>query len=197
MTRVLNAVYQRSGEHTKDIPLDAILEVAIVGRSNVGKSTFINRLTGRNGLARVSKTPGATKQINAFLVELQGHQPIRLLDLPGFGFAQVSKTDARRLEGQIRSVIEEREELSLLLLLNDIRRSPQEEELWVRDVAFERDVRIQVVLTKVDKLSKNEQKKCIAERANDYGLSSEDFLLAGEKISVKPIWDRVLGIVDS
>lgn len=196
MTRVLNATYERSGEHTKDIPLDAISEVAIIGRSNVGKSTFINRLTGRNGLARVSKTPGATKQINAFLVELQGHPPVRILDLPGFGFAQVSKTDIYRLEGQIRSVIEEREELSLLLLLNDIRRSPQEEELWAREVAYERDVRVQVVLTKVDKLSKNDQKKCLAERAKEYGLSPDDFLLSGEKISVKPVWDRILGIIN-
>ena len=197
MIKVISAEYEISGERSNDIPPSSYPEIAIIGRSNVGKSTFINRLTGRNALARVSKTPGATKQINSFLVTFQNKKTARLLDLPGFGFAQVSKTDAQRLENQIRSIIEERESLSMLLLLNDIRRNPQDEEIWARDTAYERDIRVQVVLTKADKLTRNEQKKNISERAKDFGLSPEDFLVTGEKIDIIPVWERVLGIIST
>lgn len=153
------------------LPNDNLFEVALVGRSNVGKSTFINKLAGQKSLAFVSKTPGSTKLINSYKLN-----NIRLLDLPGFGFAKASKTDSKKLEETIRSVIEERD-INVVALLNDIRRSPEDIEEWIREISFERGINFLVVVTKSDKLKKNEIKPSLKKLASSYGLEESDLIL--------------------
>lgn len=153
------------------LPNDKLFEVALVGRSNVGKSTFINKLSGQKTLAFVSKTPGSTKLINAYRLK-----DIRFLDLPGFGFAKASKVEAKKLEETIRSVLEDRE-IGAVALLNDIRRSPGDIEEWIREISFERGINFLVVVTKSDKLKKNELKPSLKKLASSYSLEESDLIL--------------------
>lgn len=124
----------------------------MVGRSNVGKSSLINVLLGRKGVARVSQTPGKTQAIHFYLV----NERFYLVDLPGYGYAKVPKSMSRAWGELVGGYLEASSELRLLLLLLDARRVPSEQDLQVRDWMEERGRPWKAVLTKVDKLSGNE-----------------------------------------
>lgn len=141
---------QRAGEK---LPPALLPEVAFVGRSNVGKSSLINALTGRKALARVSQTPGATRQINFF--DLGGK--LMLADLPGYGFAKVSKTEAAAWQELISAYLSGRANLRRALLLIDARRGFKESDLQVLTLLNGAAVSTLVTLTKTDELSGAEQ----------------------------------------
>ncbi len=193
------AEFFRSGPDVSILGRVSTQEIAIIGRSNVGKSTFINRLTNNKGLARTSATPGRTKEINLFSVTIKDEpkkdKSLIIADLPGFGFARVSKTERQNLHAMIAGYVQHRENLSLVCLLNDIRREPEEEELGIRHLAFEAGAMVLVIATKADKLSPNEQRRHIKVLADKYGLQTEDVILTGEKMSARPIWERFLRIL--
>jgi GTP-binding protein len=134
-------------------------EVAFAGRSNVGKSSAINRILGRRGLARTSSTPGRTQQLNFFAI----NDRVVFVDLPGYGYARVSR-EARASWGPlVESYLEAREVLAGLVLLIDVRRGFEEEEERLLDFASAHDLPLLVIATKVDKLSRGERVR--AERA--------------------------------
>jgi GTP-binding protein len=121
----LNADYLKSAYYPKDYPETDLPEIAFVGRSNVGKSSMINTLLGRKKLVKVSQKPGKTRSINWFTVE----DKLLFVDLPGYGYAKVSKKD-RQLWGQIiETYLKERTNLKACVLIYDIRRKPSEEDL--------------------------------------------------------------------
>jgi GTP-binding protein len=128
-------------------------EVAFVGRSNVGKSSLVNALTGRKTLARVSQTPGATRQINFF--DLGGK--LMLADLPGFGFAKVSKTEAAAWQEMIVSYLCGRAPLRRVLLLVDARRGPMDSDRQVLGLLNQAAVSTLVVLTKFDEVAQKDR----------------------------------------
>ncbi len=181
------------------IPTSKLPEVAFLGRSNVGKSTFINRLVNNKGLARASSRPGRTQEVNIFQVELsesnKKKREIICADLPGFGFAKVSKRKRAGLTDLIVTYLESRKNLSLICLLNDIRREPGTEEILLRDSAFESGVQLIVILTKADKLSNNDRIKAVKKISDLYGLSPGDVILSGEKISTRSVWGKILPIL--
>jgi GTP-binding protein len=119
------AEYLRSTTTVGDYPRWHRVEVALAGRSNVGKSSLLNALTETRGLARISKTPGRTRALNFFGLGAS----LALVDLPGFGYAKMSRTDAAHLGHLINDYLARREALAGLLLLIDARRGPEEEEL--------------------------------------------------------------------
>lgn len=125
-------------------------EYAFIGRSNVGKSSLINMLTGRKNLAMTSSTPGKTMLINHFLVNDSWY----IVDLPGYGYAQRSKTDRERLEKIIKSYILQRRQMTNLFLLIDSRHKPQKIDLEFMEFLGENSVPFSIVFTKTDKLSK-------------------------------------------
>lgn len=125
-------------------------EYAFIGRSNVGKSSLINMLTGRKNLAMTSSTPGKTMLINHFLVNDSWY----IVDLPGYGYAQRSKTDRERLEKIIKSYILQRRQMTNLFLLIDSRHKPQKIDLEFMEFLGENGVPFSIVFTKTDKLSK-------------------------------------------
>lgn len=139
-----------AGATTNDaIPSPALPEVAFIGRSNVGKSSLINALTGRNALARVSQTPGRTRQINFFRL---GEQ-LMLVDLPGYSYAQVSKALTAQWQRLIFDYLRGRPNLGRVILLIDARRGPMDVDREAMTLLDKAAVSYLIVLTKTDKLS--------------------------------------------
>jgi GTP-binding protein len=147
--------FLRGAGSLDSIPESRLPEVAFAGRSNAGKSSLLNALTGRKSLARVSVTPGRTREINFF--ELGGR--LMLADLPGYGFARVSKAEAARWNDLIFAYLRGRPNLRRVALLIDARRGPMESDLAVMKLMDEAAVSYQLVLTKVDKLKAAERKE--------------------------------------
>jgi GTP-binding protein len=131
-----------------DLPLDGLPEVAFAGRSNVGKSSLVNALTGRRTLARTSNTPGRTQQLNFF--DLAGR--LMLVDLPGYGYAKAPKGDVARWNRLIRMYLKGRVGLRRLCLLIDARHGVKDPDCQMMDMLDEAAVAYQVVLTKCDKV---------------------------------------------
>lgn len=130
-------------------------EYAFIGRSNVGKSSLINMLTGRKNLAMTSSTPGKTMLINHFVV----NDSWQIVDLPGYGYAQRSKTDREKLKKMIDDYILNRTQMTNLFLLIDGRHLPQKIDLDFMDWLGENGVPFSIVFTKLDKLSASAAKK--------------------------------------
>lgn len=141
-----------SANSTRQFPADEGVEVAVAGRSNAGKSTAINALTGRRNLARTSKTPGQTQLINFFEL-LPG---ARLVDLPGYGYARVPVAMKRHWEELVNAYLIGRRSLAGLWLIVDARRGPKPEDLVLLEWAKRDGVATHVLLSKSDKLSRNE-----------------------------------------
>ncbi len=132
------------------LPSMDLPEVAFAGRSNVGKSTLLNALTGRNGLARASNTPGRTQELNIFEV---GEPPtLRLVDMPGYGFAEAPKDIVRQWQRLVNDYLRGRPTLRRVLLLIDSRHGFKEIDREVMGLMDKAAVSYQVVLTKLDKL---------------------------------------------
>ena len=141
------------GAATADnLPPETLNEVAFVGRSNAGKSSLINALTGRKSLARVSQTPGATRQINFFNLG----DRLMLVDLPGYGFAKRSKTEAEQWQDIIFSYLRRRARLRRVALLIDARRGVMDSDLQVMGLLDQSAVSYGLVLTKADELKASE-----------------------------------------
>ena len=134
------------------IPQAELSEVAFAGRSNVGKSSLVNALTGRKTLARVSDTPGRTREINFFRL----NNRLMLADLPGYGFARASKSDSARWTELVFAYLRGRPNLRRAILLIDSRRGPLKNDIEAMELLDRAAVSYQLVLTKVDKLKPNE-----------------------------------------
>lgn len=147
----------------ESLPPEKLNEVAFVGRSNAGKSSLVNALTGRRSLARVSQTPGATRQINFF--DLGGK--LMLVDLPGYGFAKRSKTEADSWQEMIFSYLRRRARLRRVLLLIDARRGVMDSDLQVMALLDQTAVSYGLVLTKADELKASERATAIAAAAQE------------------------------
>ena len=152
----MNSVYFQtafsSSAHTlKQLPEDAIAEVAFAGRSNAGKSSAINCITRSRSLAKTSKTPGRTQLINHFEV-----QPGRyIVDLPGYGYAKVSKSQQRHWASTLTRYLLQREALRCLVVIMDIRHPLTEIDWQLLEMQQKSDAELHVMLTKSDKVSKN------------------------------------------
>jgi len=141
----------------ENLPPEKLTEVAFVGRSNAGKSSLVNALTGRKSLARVSQTPGATRQINFF--DLGGK--LMLVDLPGYGFAKRSKTESDSWQEMIFAYLRRRARLRRVLLLIDARRGVMDSDRQVMTLLDQAAVSYGLVLTKTDELKPSEHASAI------------------------------------
>ncbi|RKX67501.1 MAG: YihA family ribosome biogenesis GTP-binding protein [Tenericutes bacterium] len=147
-----NVKYIRTTHLVSELPVDDKKEIVIVGRSNVGKSTFINVLTNNKKMAHISSKPGKTRAISIFDVDGR----YRLVDLPGYGFAKVSKRQLRSFSAIIDTYLTERENISMVIVLLDARRgvTPDDQEMF--DYLIHSEIPFQIVGTKLDKVNQSE-----------------------------------------
>jgi GTP-binding protein len=199
--RVSSADFAAGAARKDQVPETSLFEdapeIAFAGRSNVGKSSLLNMLLSRR-VARTSNTPGCTRQINFFDVRLaraEGEKDLRRLvftDLPGYGYAKVSKTEGRGWKELLEGYLHERKTLRAVVVLVDVRRGlEQEEEDLVEFLAERPELAVIIAATKVDKLSRSAQKPALAKLARNgarsvVGTSAE----TGQGREV--LWTRIL-----
>lgn len=148
----MNAEFMISAASPAQFPQTTLPEVAFAGRSNVGKSSMINKLLQRKNLVKTGNTPGKTRLVNFFSVE----NKFIFTDLPGYGYAAVSKAERNAWGKLIEEYFAKRFQLSLCVLLLDIRREPNDDDMMMFSAMNSSDVKIITVLTKTDKLSKSQ-----------------------------------------
>lgn len=154
-------------------PLDPKLpEIAFVGRSNVGKSSLLNALVGRKALARVSASPGKTELLNVYRIPA-GY----FLDLPGYGFAQGSKSARQGFRELLEGVAARRPTLTGVVWLLDLRHPPSRDDFLIRDLLVEAGRPVLAVLTKADKLSASQRAAALRERGRELGMAKQELLL--------------------
>ena len=149
---IKEAEFTVSNTKFEKCPAPVFPEYAFIGRSNVGKSSLINMLTSRKGLAKTSTTPGKTQLINHFLINKKWY----LVDLPGYGYAKVSKTSKATWDKMIRDYLEKRKNLLTVFILIDIRLEPQPIDLSFIRWVGEKQIPLVIVFTKSDKISKQQ-----------------------------------------
>ena len=166
------ARFEASYGKASDLPEASMPEVAFSGRSNVGKSSLLNKLVGRKALAKVSSTPGRTANINFF--EVDG---IYLVDLPGYGFAKVSKAEQKRWANLISDYFAQERSFNLVVALVDIRHDAQKLDIQMLDFLQESELPFVVALTKADKISRNKQEQLRSRLAKQFGLSRDQLIV--------------------
>lgn len=170
-------------------------EIALAGRSNVGKSSMINTLINRKKLARTSGQPGKTQTLNFYNINDQ----FRFVDLPGYGYARVSRSEREKWGEMINKYLTERKCLKEVILLLDIRHSPGEHDKmmydWITSIGFKGII----VATKADKLSKNQIAKQVSVIAKELGVEDRSMILpfsATKKLNKDKVWNTIRGILD-
>ena len=192
---IRSAVFLKSGLKPGDFPLLPHPEIAFAGRSNVGKSSLINALLGRKHLVRTSRTPGQTQTLNFFLI----NEDLVFVDLPGYGYSQASKTVIRSYQQAMMDYLQFRQNLFLLVLLLDIRRSPSEEDRFFFHLAKQLGIGPLVVLTKADKIGRGkwgESSKEIS-RQLDGGAPSALFFSIRSQQGQRELWQALSERIES
>lgn len=170
-TRISAAEFTAGAQKREQIPAPTGPEIAFAGRSNVGKSSLLNMMLARKGLARTSRTPGCTRQINFFDVAVAGGPKLTFVDLPGYGFAKVSKVESRDWKKLLEGYLQERPTLEAVVVLVDARRGVEQEERdLVEFLQLRQGLPVFIAVTKLDKLSRAAQKPRLAEIEREAGV---------------------------
>ncbi|OHB32484.1 MAG: YihA family ribosome biogenesis GTP-binding protein [Desulfuromonadaceae bacterium GWC2_58_13] len=186
---IKSAVFIKSATKPSNYPESQFPEVAFAGRSNVGKSSLINTLVNRRGLVRTSSTPGRTQLLNFF--DINGE--FSLVDLPGYGFAKVPLAVKKAWGPMMRTYLEKRPQLRAVVMLFDIRRVPREEDLELLDWLEEFEIPTIPVITKIDKVSRNQRAMQIKPILEATGLPRDAFTLFStlSKEGRDEVWERI------
>jgi GTP-binding protein len=175
--KIKNATYVKSVFNLSDLPADRLPEIAFAGRSNVGKSSVLNKLANIRNLAKISHTPGKTRQINFFLI----NENLYFVDLPGYGYAKVSKSMKENWGKLIEEYLEKSQNLKGVVLLIDARHKPFEADLQLLEwLDFYQREKL-VVLTKMDKLSRSALFLNVEKTSKILNLNSDSLVLFSAK----------------
>ena len=170
-------------------PTSGLPEIAFAGKSNVGKSSLINAMLSRKSLARISGTPGKTRTINFYEVE----KKLYFVDLPGYGYARVSKSESAKWGGMVEGYLKGRHELKAVLLLVDIRHEVGPNDLMLYDWFLHHGVRAQVVATKSDKIGKGKMQKHLATIKKGLSLESPPLPFSSKsKNGREELWNYII-----
>ena len=191
------ARFVTSATKPAEFPPADLPEIAFAGRSNVGKSSLINGLAGVSGLARTSRTPGRTRLLNWFRMDLpraaHGHDAVYFVDLPGYGFAEVDRSLRAAWRPLMESYLGERKTLKVVALLIDIRRSVEDEERDFVPWLLARDLHVVTVLTKADKIGKAARLPAAAAVKAELGLPRMPLLYSSlESFGGDELWRALL-----
>ena len=180
-----------SAVRREQYPEDGLNEVAFVGRSNVGKSSIINALTNRRKLAKVSQTPGKTRLINFFLI----NDRFYLVDLPGYGYAKVSKKEQESWGKTIETYLTDRDELKRVILLVDSRHKPTADDImmyeWIKHFGYN----CVVIATKADKISRGQYQKHMSIIRKKLQLEKDEKIIplsSSKKTGVEDVWNEMV-----
>lgn len=185
-----NASLKVSAVNEKQYPKDGYMEFAFAGRSNVGKSSLINKLLNRKSLARVSGTPGKTTTINFYNID----DTIYLVDLPGYGYAQRSKAETEKWGKMMEDYLANREQLVQTILLVDSRHKPTNDDIQMCEWIRHYHDRVIVVATKMDKLKKREIEPNLERIWETLGLGEDDILVpftTNDDEGKYTVWDMI------
>ncbi len=169
---IKKASFITSAAGAKDMIVSELPQVAVVGKSNVGKSSFINYLANDGKLARTSKEPGRTRLINYFLF----NEDFILTDLPGYGFARVSREEKKKWAATIEDYLDNEDNLRLVCFLVDIRHDPTEDDKIMYNYLFKRAVPFIIVATKSDKIAKSKVKNQLRHLASVLKVGMDNIL---------------------
>ena len=167
--RFINAKFIKSASKKAEFIEDELIQIALVGRSNVGKSSLINMLTNNSKMAKTSSTPGRTRLVNYFNINNQFY----LVDLPGYGYAKASKTTTSVWDSVMNDYFVENPKLKVVMLLLDSRIMPTELDKQMLDYLAENEVPAILVLTKTDKITRNELNNSINKISQELRYNKE------------------------
>ncbi|MCA1021752.1 YihA family ribosome biogenesis GTP-binding protein [Halobacillus litoralis] len=162
-----------SAASKKQYPNQPIPEIALAGRSNVGKSSFINKMIQRKNLARTSSKPGKTQTLNFYIINDKFH----FVDVPGYGYAKVSKKERAKWGAMMEEYFAEREQLKATALIIDVRHKPSEDDQVMYDYLKHFDVPVMVIATKLDKIKKGQRHKQLKMIQEVLEMEEEDTLI--------------------
>lgn len=167
---IKNAEFITSAVDLNGLPTDEKVEFMFCGRSNVGKSSFINMLTNRKSLARTSSNPGKTQTLNFFLI----NNDFYFVDVPGYGYARVSKSIKETFGRMIEDYVKNRENLKMVFLLVDFRHKPSEDDVLMYNFLKYYHLPVTIIATKSDKIKNSERAKCKAQIKETLNLADTD-----------------------
>jgi GTP-binding protein len=191
--KISSARFLKSAKQPDDFPRDQRPEIAFCGRSNIGKSSLLNTLTNSRGLARTSSTPGRTQLINFFLV----NEHLYFVDLPGYGYAKVPKAVKDEWGQMIENYFIDRSQLKLAVLLVDSRMPPTESDVTMKRWFDHHQIPTAVVLTKADKISRNDLNKALRTGAETLNTKEITVFSAVTKIGKDAILKRIDTAINS
>ncbi len=171
MKKIINATFITSSTCLKDCPEFNLPEIALIGRSNVGKSSFINAVTNRKKLAHTSNTPGKTRLINFFNID----DELIIADLPGYGYAKVSKSEQEKWGKILEEYLKERKSLKFVIQFIDARHEVQKNDLQMREWLEYNNISVVTLATKTDTLSKNEAFRSVQHISKTLGSEVIEF----------------------
>ena len=171
--KILDVKLTISAVRQSQFPTDNKEEFLLVGRSNVGKSSFINTLINRKNFARTSSKPGKTQTLNFYLI----NEYFYLVDAPGYGFAKVSKQLKNKFGLIMEDYLEQRENLKMVFLLIDFRHKPTEDDILMYNYLKHYNIPVTIICTKLDKVNKNSHEKNINLITKTLGVTKEDLIL--------------------
>jgi GTP-binding protein len=165
MINIKNSKFITGAVEEKQFPRESLPEIVFAGRSNVGKSSLINSLLGRRSLARIGNTPGKTREINFYLV----NDAFRFVDLPGFGYAKVSRKEMDRWKNYIETYLNSGRDIKMVIHIVDARHPGLENDLMMADFLKQTGLPGCIVANKADKLKKNDLTKCVRKISEVFG----------------------------
>ncbi|HEP2341487.1 TPA: ribosome biogenesis GTP-binding protein YihA/YsxC [Streptococcus pyogenes] len=186
-----NASILLSAANKSHYPQDDLPEIALAGRSNVGKSSFINTILGRKNLARTSSKPGKTQLLNFFNID----DKLRFVDVPGYGYAKVSKSERAKWGKMIEEYLTTRDNLRAVVSLVDLRHAPSKEDIQMYDFLKHYDIPVIVVATKADKIPRGKWNKheSVVKKALNFDKSDTFIVFSSvERIGIDDSWDAIL-----